>query len=88
MAPVVALRPGAARGLGLSREPPEHDPEQQVPGRRLAKGSPVRQQRRHTGLAPGRVVTVDEVRQGIQPDVLGKRHPDGQPSGLDVDAST
>jgi len=89
VAAVPALRRGAPRRLGrLRSKPAEHDPEQQVPGRRLGEGSPVRQERRHAGLAAGRVVTVDEVRQRVEHDVLGERHPDRQAPGLDVNAST
>ena len=65
----------ATRGRAQARRP-STAPKSAVPPRRLCERTAVREKRRDTRLAASRVVTVDEVAERIEREMLRDRHPE------------
>ena len=60
----------------LPGKPPEQQPEESVPDRRLAERARIREERRNAGFPARGVVTVDEIPERIKREVLSECHPE------------
>jgi hypothetical protein len=66
----------------LLGDPAEHNTEERVAPSRLRERARIGEQPRDAGFAACRVITIDEVAERIEHDVLGDRHADGELPGV------